>query len=141
LVRYYFDSNIFIYAFEYATEVGLAARRAFELVEDGAATAATSIYTLGEVLPHVIRTENLSLETTYRSLFAEMSGIDIVPVTTAIVESAARIVADSQLRLPDAIHVASAIHARCDALLTEDTGIRSISQIRTIRLNDPAFAP
>ena len=140
-MRYYFDSNIFIYAFEYATEISFAARRAFERVEDGAATAVTSIYTLGEIPPHAIRNDGLALQTTYRSLFEDMSGIDIVPITAELMEAAARIVADVQLRLPDAIHIASAIHARCDALLTEDTGIRSMNQIPVIRLSDPAFAP
>ena len=140
-MRYYFDSNIFIYAFEYATEPGFAARRAFELVEDGAATAATSIYTLGEVLPHPLRHENLMLESAYRSLFADASGIDIVPVTADIVEAAARIVAEMRVHLPDAIHLASAIHGRCDALLTEDAGMRSTSKIPVIRLSHAAFAP
>jgi predicted nucleic acid-binding protein len=140
-VRYYFDSNVFIYAFEYSTAVGDAARRAFSLIEDGGATGVTSLLTLGEVLPGPLRRRNFRVEQAYEAVFAGKIGFDVVPVTMDLLRAAARHVADQNLRLPDALHVASALHANCDAFVTEDEGVRTPVQLPLVRLNDPVFVP
>jgi predicted nucleic acid-binding protein len=138
-LRYYFDSNVFIYAFEYATVVGDAARRAFGLVEDGKATGVTSIFTLGEVLPGPLRDRNIRVEQAYEAVFAGKMGFDLVPVTMDLLRAAARHVADQNLRLPDGLDVASALVSNCDAFLTEDEGIRTPVRLPLMKLSDPAF--
>lgn len=139
-VRYYLDTNIFIYALEYGAGSGDAARRVFAHIGRGTTLAATSLLTLGEVPPRAFREANAELERAHEALFSGAPGLEIVPVTDDVLRMAARQVATSKLRLPDAIHVASAIHAQCDALLSEDTGIRSTDQLPVVRLSDPTFA-
>jgi predicted nucleic acid-binding protein len=138
-VRYYFDSNIFIYAFECETDLGHAARRAFGLVEDGKATAVTSLLTLGEVLPGPLRQGNEKLEQSYELVFAGRVGFEIIPISEPLLRAAARLVANASLHLPDALHVASAIQANCDRFVTEDTGIKTLGELPIMRLADPAF--
>jgi predicted nucleic acid-binding protein len=139
-VRYYFDSNIFIYAFECETDLGHAARRAFGLIDDGLATAVTSLLTLGEVLPGPLRERNAKLEQSYERVFAGRPGFEIVPVSGQLLRAAARLVAEMGLHLPDALHVASAVETSCDSFLTEDTGVRTPGGLGVIRLGDPVFA-
>jgi predicted nucleic acid-binding protein len=38
--------------------------------------------------------------------------------------------------MPDALHVACAIDTGCDAFLTNDTGIKRVSEIRILILDD-----
>lgn len=140
-MRYYLDANVFIYALEYEAPVGEAARRVFAHVGRGTASAVTSLLTLGELLPRAYREEDARLERAYETIFAGAPRLEIVPITDTVLRTAARRMATSRLRLPDAIHVASAIQARCDALVTEDAGIRSTSDLPVVRLNDPAFSP
>ena len=137
VVRLYFDSNIFIYAFECETDFGHAARRAFRLIETGQVTAVTSELTLAEVLPGPLRSKDMQLEEAYETIFAGGSGFDVVPLSMAVLRDAARLVADSRLRLADALHVATALRSACAAFLTE--ALRAPAELRMMRLADERF--
>lgn len=49
----------------------------------------------------------------------------LAPITQAILIEAAEIRAATDLKLPDAIHVATAMALGCDALLTNDRSLRA----------------
>jgi predicted nucleic acid-binding protein len=45
------------------------------------------------------------------------------------------------MRTPDALHVATAIDAGCDAFLTNDTGIKRVHEIAVLVLDDLELDP
>jgi len=60
----------------------------------------------------------------------------LLQVTSRIAESAADLRARYNLRTPDALHVAAGIDARCDAFLTNDTGIKRVTEIAVLVLDE-----
>jgi len=68
----------------------------------------------------------------YRSFFADEGLVALAPM----LELSAEIGAALALKTVDAIHVATAIVAGCDALLTNDKGLRAPRQLRINQLAD-----
>jgi len=64
-----------------------------------------------------------------------------VPISAGVAESAADLRARYNLRTPDALHVATAIDAGCDAFLTNDTGIKRVQEIAVLVLDDLELDP
>jgi predicted nucleic acid-binding protein len=60
----------------------------------------------------------------------------LVPITIPVAESAADLRARYNLRTPDALHVASAIHVGCEAFLTNDTGIKRVQELAILILDE-----
>ena len=96
-----------------------------EAIEDRPIEAFSSVITLTEVLTHPSKLGNARLAQKYRDILLHSGGFRLLPVTSRIAESAADLRARYNLRTPDALHVAAGIDARCDAFLTNDTGINS----------------
>ena len=51
-------------------------------------------------------------------------------IVPTVIETAAAVRAATSLRLPDALHVATAVSASCDYFLTFDVGITSLPQLQ-----------
>lgn len=64
------------------------------------------------------------------------SQITIWPVSVAIAERAAHLRAQYRLRTPDAIHIATAMIAGCDAFLTNDLNLKRVQEIRVLVLEE-----
>ncbi len=92
------------------------------------------------MLPLPYRTENLLLEDTYESVLAREPLLEVMALSTPVLRLAARLRVELAMRLPDAIHVATAMQARCDCVLSEDKGIRVPSHMRRLDLSDRLFA-
>jgi len=58
------------------------------------------------------------------------------PVSVTIAEQAARLRAQYRLRTPDAIHIATAMIAGCDAFLTNDRDLKRVQAIRVLILDE-----
>lgn len=98
-------------------------------VEQGAIGAVTSVITLAEVLTQPLKQGNARLEQEYRDILLHSAGFHLLPITAPIAELAARLRAHYNLRTPDALHVAAALDAGCDAFLTNDKDIRRVTDI------------
>lgn len=70
----------------------------------------------------------------HERLIAPSAWLSVVPVDRAILVRAARPSPDLGLKLPDAIHVASAAAAGCDVLLSNDRRIKAPAGIALVRL-------
>ena len=57
-------------------------------------------------------------------------------VTRDVVEKAAELRAKYNLKMMDALHVASAVVNRADLFLTNDDGLRRVTEIRVLVLKD-----
>ena len=131
--KLYFDANVFIYAVEGSDDIAGRLRTLSELLSNNLNLAVTSELTLAEVLPKAdpIRRRNYLELILYSGLF------DLHPVTRDVLMETAdyrRIAAVSRPdaskpyasmpRLPDAIHVVTAVRAGCDRMLSFDQALR-----------------
>ena len=131
--KLYFDANVFIYAVEGSDDIAGRLRMLFELLSNNLNLAVTSELTLAEVLPKAdpIRRRNYLELILYSGLF------DLYPVTRDVLMETAdyRRIAGvsrpdaskphaSMPRLPDAIHVVTAVRAGCGRMLSFDRALK-----------------
>jgi predicted nucleic acid-binding protein len=104
-------------------------RAVFQYLLDGQIEITTSAITLTECLTKPIKDQLISLVQNYSVLFENTQGINVVPIDSTIGRRAAELRARYNLRTPDALHIATAIRTSCDAFLTNDFGIRRVTEI------------
>lgn len=129
----YLDTNVFVYAVE-----GFAPHRAFveglfRAVDAGRLRAVTSELTLAEVLVKPLELGRTDIAELYTDLVQDSGRLTVVPIDRTILMEAARYRVELGLRLPDAIHVATAVAAGCDALLSNDQGLKVPAGLRLVR--------
>lgn len=95
----------------------------------------TSMVTLAEVLVHPLRNGQRHLAQQYRQLLLRSRGFHTLTLDAVVSEQAADLRAKYQMKLPDAFQVAAAIHAGCDAFLTNDLGMRRVQEIPVLVLD------
>ena len=105
-------------------------------VDHAQLTAVSSVITLTEVLSQPIKTGDKHLEQDYRDILVNSGSYQLVAITVPIAVAAANLRALYNLRTPDALHVASAMHRRCDAFLTNDTGIKRVTDLPILILDE-----
>lgn len=110
--------------------------RIIAFIEDTPIEAVSSVIALTEVLSQPIKKGRTDLQQAYRDILASGEQFRLLPVSQIIAESAARLRAYHNLRTPDALHIATALDAACDAFLTNDNGLKRITQIRILALDD-----
>lgn len=96
---------------------------------------ATSTLTFSELLVRPYRDTKLELARNYQALAEGPSWLDILSVTPDVLDRAAVIRARvSKIKLPDAIHLASASQHGCDGFLSADLGLSDLAAF-----NHPLF--
>ena len=130
-MRLYLDAAPIVYWVEQvpglAPAVDLARRRpGIELV--------SSHLALMECLVRPRRDGNLALEQEFDAFFAQVVGV-AAPFTEAVFRAATEIRARHRYRTPDALHLAAALHSRCDTFLTNDAALAGPSIVVEIVSN------
>ena len=127
--RVYLDANAFIYAVEGVDEISVLLHSLFAALRHQAKSACTSELTLAEVLPKANDVQRRS----YLTLILHSGLFDLLPVTRDILIGTADYrknstppfdVRGSMPKLPDAIHVVTALHAGCNTLVSFDRGLK-----------------
>lgn len=89
---------------------------------------ATSTLTFSELLVRPYRDNKVELAKNYHALAEGPIWLDILSVTPDVLDRAAVIRAMvSKIKLPDAIHLASASQDGCDGFLSSDLGLSNLS--------------
>ncbi len=114
-------------------EYAAAVDALFDLIEGGQIEAATSELTLAEALTKPFEAGRPDIAKVYEAMLAPSSWLAVVPVERAILIEAARLQAALALRLPDAIHVATAVAAGCNAFLSNDRRIKVPPDLALVR--------
>lgn len=120
----YLDANVFVYAVEGFAEHQAFVDELFRSIDDGHVAAVTSELTLAEVLTKPLETGRDDVATVYEELLQSSEHLNVVPIDRAIPLSAARHRASLGIKLPDAIHVATAMAVGCDVVLSNDHKLR-----------------
>lgn len=122
----YLDANVFIMAFEQAGARSDHAWWIFEAIEGGEIVGATSEITLAEILVKPTERGALDLAAAYDKMIVSGPNFEVLQVRRDILTAAARIRAvRPSIRLPDAVHIASAIAMECTYFVTEDRRMKA----------------
>jgi len=134
--RIYLDTNIIIYVVEGYDEYGHILLSLLDEMDSGAVTAVTSELTRAEVLVKPKQDHNNVLEHAYKTFLQARSMLEIVAISENILEIAAELRAETKLKLPDAIHIATAIVSDCNVLLTNDRTMLSPAPCKVVLLSE-----
>lgn len=140
--RFYCDANIFIMAIEGRAEGVGAAGDLIDAAMDERCTAVTSMLTLSETLVVPLRFGQEATVQSYRSLLGGgFAGIQVRTVDAEALEAAARLRArHPRLRLPDAVHLATAQLADVGWFVTNDTRLPAVAGLRIVTPFDDMLA-
>ena len=129
-MQIYLDTNVFVVAVEgEETDVRSAIWRLFAAGASKGAALVTSELSMAELLVKPLQLELNALAAIYSDLLSDGDGFAMVPVSRDILIRAAHIRKDDKaIKLPDAIHLATADHSGCSAFLTGDKQIASKRQ-------------
>ena len=134
--KVYLDANIFIYLLEEVSPWVSPLQGGFSGLEAGEWVAVTSGLSLAECLVRPFALGRDDLAKVYRLALSPRSYLDIASIDIDVLVSAARLRAQLGFKLPDAIHVATALMQGCTAMLTNDAGFRRAPGIKILLLSD-----
>jgi predicted nucleic acid-binding protein len=119
--RLYLDANVFIYAIEGNTDIADPLRQLFDLFRARRGIGVTSELTLAEVLPKASDVQRRS----YLNMIVWSRIFELRPVSRDIlIETAEYREYAGMPKLPDAIHVVTAIRAGCRTILSADLRLK-----------------
>ena len=122
--KVYCDVNIFIYALEGFPEIEVALKALFKSIDTGIIQAVTSELALAEALIKPFENHNVQHQAIYDAAIRNRKGLEVVPISRNILIEAARLRGTTGLKLPDAIHVTTALQSGCAVFLTNDDRIK-----------------
>jgi predicted nucleic acid-binding protein len=136
----YVDANPFIYAFEGAESLAVALNGLFAFFGKHPGMALTSELTLAEVLPKARVPEG------YLELMVSSGIFELKPITPSILVETADYRRATMVtlpdgrqvmpRLPDAIHVVTAIRSGCRILLSTDSRLKVPAGMRVVEASE-----
>ena len=128
-MRLYLDTNIAIYFVERNPAWHSKVNARLSNLVPGSDRMVISDLTIAECLVGPFKRANQKLEATYRRLFAAPN-IEIVTLTRSASEHGARLRADFNFGLTDALHLAMAAETGCDSFYTNDAKLGRCPSIR-----------
>jgi len=124
--RVYLDANILIYLVEGAPGQRRPVELLLQPLQAAGARFITSELSLAEVLVHPIRGSNDRLVSLYEQQIDEELSTE--PISRQVLVLAARMRAETpSRRMPDAIHIATAVLTGAHTFVTGDKGIKSLA--------------
>lgn len=140
--RFYCDANIFIMAVEGHTDRIGAAGALIEAAMNETCTIVTSLLTLGETLVVPLRFSQEATIESYRTLLSgSLPGIRVLGIDGEAMEAAARLRArHPSLKLPDAIHLATAQVAQVPWFVTNDQRLPAVAGLKQVTPFNDGFA-
>ncbi len=138
--RIYLDTNVFIAAYESKHSHGDHAWQILGAIEDGEFVGVTSELTLAEILVRPLEERDYDLAQHYQEIISPGIGFDVPTVDRAVlIEAAALRVVRKSLRLPDAIHVATARLNECSHIVSNDLGLHYAPGLGVVQLGPSAL--
>ena len=134
--RIFLDTAPVIYYVEKNPAYLAKVKPVFTRIDAGTLTAVTSPITLSECLVHPYRLHHLDGIARFRDLIVGGSNVNFVLLDDAIADKAAELRAQHGLTLPDALQMATALRAGCDAFLTNDPILKRVAGLDVIVVDE-----
>jgi predicted nucleic acid-binding protein len=139
--KVYLDANIFIYTLEGMEPWADLLSDVFVGLTIGELSAVTSSLSLSECLVLPFKQNKNELVAVYREALLSSHYLTTAPIDDRVLILAANIRAQTGLKLPDAIHAATALTQQCTAMLTNDPGFKRVPGIQLFLLSDWTSSP
>lgn len=136
VTRLAFDTAPIIYFVEEHPRYLAQVAPAFQSVAAGRLLGVTSVLTLMEVLVQPLRRNAHALQQAYTERLLHSAYFETHAIDAPIAERAAELRARFNLRTPDALQLATALHVGCQAFLTNDTALKRISDLHVIIVDE-----
>lgn len=130
----YLDTAPLIYYLEENATHSSYLNQLFKKNEAGEFIFYTSVVTLTEVLTLPFRQGNVELAEQYQYFLSETQTLKLIPVNLPIAKLAAKLRAEYGIRMPNAIHLATAMEIKADWFLTNDIALKKIKGLNVITL-------
>ena len=131
----YLDTNVFIDAFESTGTRSDQTWTVFQAISGSRLRGVTSELTLAELLPMPLSKRQSDLVAFYTAMLGETGPLRVVPVTRSILVETARLRSERfSLKLPDAVHLATALDQQCAVFLSGDHRIGVPDPLRAVEL-------
>ncbi len=131
------DTVAFIYFLERHPIFYRPAQDLFEQIEKGKIEAVASTLVLTELLVPAFRANDLSSAQDVFRLLTHFPHLKLIEVSASIAYSASQIRAESSLRTPDALHLATALLEQVDWFVTND---KAFTRQKDLSLNVGLFS-
>lgn len=131
----YLDVNIWIYALEGYPAYIQDLTQLFQSIDRGNFTAVTSELSLAEALVKPIQNQDLAQQATYKQFIRTTQNLSVIPVNRDVLIEAARLRATVNIKLPDAIHAATALLTPCTTFLTNDQRFGQVPGLSVVLLS------
>jgi predicted nucleic acid-binding protein len=134
----YLDAMVFIFSIEGKPDVSEPVKALFEVLQNRPGVAVTSELTLAEVLAGSEHSLSPPIKRAYLDLIVWSKFLDLAPVGRQILYDSAELrfihqqTHKKKLKLPDAIHLATARQRRCRYFVSADKGIRPPMDMRRV---------
>jgi predicted nucleic acid-binding protein len=132
----YFDSAPLVYYVEENPAYVNQMDAIIEQIERAGMEAFSSVILLPEVLMLPTRLGKTQLVQAYREILFNSRQFQVVAVSLQTAERATELRAAYNLRTPDAIHMATALETGCGAFLTNDLGLKRVTEIPILVLDE-----
>ena len=133
--KVYLDTSPIIYSVEKHIDYWQLLTTLWQSLKSQEIEVFTSELTLLETLVQPIKQNNQTLISAYESLLTTTE-INLLPISLDILRESANFRATQNLKIPDAIHAATAFSANCDYLITNDDGFKRVSNINVVILSE-----
>ena len=134
--RVLIDTSIWIYHFEQHPELGAAANKIIESLEEGEYRGVASELTLLELTVRPLQLGRQDVADDYEVLLDYFPNFELEPISREILLEAAALRAHQRLRTPDAIQIATGLRTGATLAVTNDEGWRNFPLMETMILTD-----
>jgi uncharacterized protein len=135
----YLDSNVFIYPVIYQAESEPKAKKAKELllsVEKGRLVAYTSTLTWDEVVWVVSKTMGRAEGVNQGKKLLGFPNLKFISTDNSVISHAQRLSEKYKINPRDAIHLASALEKKITEIVSDDSELDKLKEIKRVSLND-----
>jgi len=130
------DTAPFIYYIEKHEKYFSVIKPIFQKIDNFEISAITSIISLIEVLVQSKEKSNEELEKQYLNILLENDNLEVISIDENIAKKAADIKVKYDLKIPDAIQIATGIIHECDSFLTNDKQLKKVAELNILILSD-----
>lgn len=131
------DTAPIIYYIEAHARYGPIVQPLFvDRIQKGDNTGVTSTVSLAEVLVQPLALGRMDLVKSYRDLLTAGPHLVLSDITPSVAERSADLRGRSNLRLPDAFQMAAALEKGATLFLTNEMGLRRVTELRVLVLDD-----
>jgi len=137
--RVYLDANVLICFLDGASGQTPQATLTMQAAADGVFRAVTGDAAVAEVMVGPYRAGNQLMIRTVKEFFRQPRLLEVTAHSAQTFDDAAMLRATQTLPFIDALHLATAAAARCDALITNDRRLKSALGVEVIALRSIAL--